>query len=380
MRIHSSMRIFLLLNQINGLSMFADLEYELALYFERKHCILVGSGTTALYCAFQTLNQKHNHKNPAILFPNITCETAVNAAIFAGFIPRFCDVQSKDYVMCADSVKQELDSGNIIGIVPTHIFGHLADVPAIENIISESMLVIEDAAQGYGGVLRQRQAGGMGQVSIISFGDGKLLDCGGGGALLCDDTEFATQCRETAAMLSDDTRNSTLHRQQVMKEMMTARKQFRDDRAGLIRCQRNILQKHRNGYLTSCRSKWADSIQKSLPELDTIIKSRENLMKQLDEILKNRESVTLPSRKGTPALWRYSFLIDRDTRKYKIKALKKEGLVVSKLFKPCTDKFSENVQILPVSESISESIVNLQIPRSYKKNDEILSAVKKVFS
>ncbi|MGI9305915.1 MAG: DegT/DnrJ/EryC1/StrS family aminotransferase, partial [Gammaproteobacteria bacterium] len=249
----------------------------------------------------------------------------------------------------------------------------------IKDMVGDSVFVLEDAAQGYGGILKRQRAGGMGHASVVSFGDGKLLDCGGGGALLCDDTDFADRCREIVTTLSDDASEAALNREQVMKQMMATRKKFRSDRAELIRNQREILQKYRNGYLTSCRPAWVNSIQQALLQLDAIIQSRKNLMEQLDEVLGNLESVRLPSREGSPALWRYSFLLDQFSRNEKIKELKEEGLMVSRLFSPCAKKFSEKIYSLPVSEGISESIVNLQIPRSHSENDEFVSIVKKVF-
>lgn len=71
-------------------------------------------------------------------------------------------------------------------VVVAHWFGHLADAPAAGALLPDAVL-IEDAAQGVGGILRGRPLGSFGSVSVLSFGRGKGTTGGGGGALLAHD-------------------------------------------------------------------------------------------------------------------------------------------------------------------------------------------------
>jgi dTDP-4-amino-4,6-dideoxygalactose transaminase len=71
-------------------------------------------------------------------------------------------------------------------VVVAHWFGHLADVSAAGAVHPDALL-IEDAAQGVGGSLRGRPLGSFGSVSVLSFGRGKGMPGGGGGALLAHD-------------------------------------------------------------------------------------------------------------------------------------------------------------------------------------------------
>ena len=77
---------------------------------------------------------------------------AVNAAIFAGMKPLFCDVNLNDFTMNVRSLKKILDKyKNVEMIVPTHIFGNSCDLDKIIKIIRKrEIFVLEDAAQSLG--------------------------------------------------------------------------------------------------------------------------------------------------------------------------------------------------------------------------------------
>jgi UDP-2-acetamido-2-deoxy-ribo-hexuluronate aminotransferase len=78
-------------------------------------------------------------------------------------------------------------------IIPVDLFG----LPAAYNPIMEiaeinDMYVLEDAAQGLGGVYHDRPAGGLGHIGTTSFFPAKPLGCyGDGGAVFTDSNEYA---------------------------------------------------------------------------------------------------------------------------------------------------------------------------------------------
>jgi UDP-2-acetamido-2-deoxy-ribo-hexuluronate aminotransferase len=75
------------------------------------------------------------------------------------------------------------------------LFGLPADYDTINAIARRHVLfVIEDAAQGFGGVYKGRNAGGLADVSTTSFFPAKPLGCyGDGGAIFTDDDELANK-------------------------------------------------------------------------------------------------------------------------------------------------------------------------------------------
>nr|WP_124402451.1 DegT/DnrJ/EryC1/StrS family aminotransferase [Pseudomonas synxantha] len=77
-------------------------------------------------------------------------------------------------------------------IMPVHLYGQLADMPAI-NVIAkrENLLVLEDSAQAHGAQVSGKSAGNWGDASGFSFYPGKNLGAlGDAGAITSSDTEL----------------------------------------------------------------------------------------------------------------------------------------------------------------------------------------------
>jgi dTDP-4-amino-4,6-dideoxygalactose transaminase len=70
-------------------------------------------------------------------------------------------------------------------VVAVHLFGWLVDVPAIVALAAPfGARVIEDAAQHAGATWGGVRGGALADWSVLSFGRGKGINAGGGGALL----------------------------------------------------------------------------------------------------------------------------------------------------------------------------------------------------
>ncbi len=82
-------------------------------------------------------------------------------------------------------------------ILPVHLYGRLADMPAILEIARRhGLLVLEDAAQAHGASLGGRRAGSWGDAAGFSFYPGKNLGAlGDAGAVTSDDPELIETVR-----------------------------------------------------------------------------------------------------------------------------------------------------------------------------------------
>ena len=170
------------------------LENKISKLLNRKYCLLTGSGSTSMYLIFLTCKKKG-----IVVFPSITCMQAVNAAIFAGMKPLFCDVNLNDFTMSVSSLKKILDKykKKVEMIVPTHIFGNSCELDKIIEIARKrKIFVLEDAAQSLGSKINSKKTGSIGNASIVSFGHTKILDCGGGGGILTNDTKLYNRVRK----------------------------------------------------------------------------------------------------------------------------------------------------------------------------------------
>ena len=152
----------------------------LAARYGASRVVLTDSGTSALVLALRALVGDGG----TVALPGYCCIDLTAAARFAGVRVRLYDVDPQTLGADLDSLARALERG-ADGVVVAHLYGFPVDVPAVTSLAARyGVPVIEDAAQGAGGTLGGRVLGSFGDVSILSFGRGKGMTAGRGGALL----------------------------------------------------------------------------------------------------------------------------------------------------------------------------------------------------
>ena len=114
------------------------------------------------------------------------------------------DIDSETYTMSPERLEHAIRaaesarSGRPAAVVPVHLYGQLADMPAILEIgTRHDMVVVEDSAQAHGASLDGRRAGAWGRAATFSFYATKnLAGFGDGGMVLTDDGSVADRARE----------------------------------------------------------------------------------------------------------------------------------------------------------------------------------------
>lgn len=156
------------------------LEGELRAAFGARELALVDSGTSAVAMAMRATTRAGG----VVALPAYACVDIGAAAIHAQLRVRLYDVDPDTLSADLDSVARVLDAGADT-IVVSHLYGYPADVPGISRLAAANgARVIEDAAQGAWGSLLGKRLGSFGPFSVLSFGRGKGMTGGGGGALL----------------------------------------------------------------------------------------------------------------------------------------------------------------------------------------------------
>ncbi|HJK98092.1 MAG TPA: DegT/DnrJ/EryC1/StrS family aminotransferase [Polyangiaceae bacterium LLY-WYZ-14_1] len=178
-----------------------DFERAYAGFVGVDHCIGVGNGTDALEIAMRALGIGPGDE--AILPANSFIATAL-AVARAGATPVLVDV---------DPVHQLIDPAQVAAaltprtkaLVPVHLFGQCAPMgPLVALARDRGLHLLEDAAQSQGARQDGQPAGGFGVASGTSFYPGKNLGAyGDAGAILTDDPEVATRCRNLRNYGSD---------------------------------------------------------------------------------------------------------------------------------------------------------------------------------
>ncbi len=173
-----------------------ELEERLAAYTGMKYCITCGNGTDALSMVLMAWDIK---EGDAVFVPDFTFFATGEVASFEGATPVFVDVNEDTFNMAPvkleEAIKAVIAEGKLTPkmVIPVDLFGLPAPYPDIERIAKKyGLKVLEDGAQGFGGMLGDKRACSFGDAAATSFFPAKPLGCyGDGGAIFTNDERTA---------------------------------------------------------------------------------------------------------------------------------------------------------------------------------------------
>lgn len=171
------------------------LEEKLAERAGRKHALACSSGTDALLIPLTAMGIRRGH---AVFCPSFTFVATAEVATMLGATPVFVDIDPDTFNMdpthLEASIKYVNQKTDLIPkiIMPVDLFGLPSDYDKINEIAKKYDLeILEDAAQGFGGVYKDKPAGSFGIAAGTSFYPAKPLGAyGDGGAAFTDSDEM----------------------------------------------------------------------------------------------------------------------------------------------------------------------------------------------
>jgi dTDP-4-amino-4,6-dideoxygalactose transaminase len=174
-------------------------EAELAAFCGARHVVTCASGTDALVLALRAMGVG---PGDAVLCPSFTFCATAEVAVLVGATPVFVDVDATTFNIDAKGIAGAVATAKKAGlnpkaIIPVDLFGLPADHSAIAAAAkAENLLILDDAAQGFGGVYDNHRLGTFGDTTATSFFPAKPLGCyGDGGAVMTDDDGLAEALR-----------------------------------------------------------------------------------------------------------------------------------------------------------------------------------------
>ena len=175
-----------------------EFEDAFAAYCGKKACVGVGNGLDALTLMLKaSIILGRIAEGDEVIVPANTFVATVLAVRAAGLVPVLVE---PDPVTCNLNVQhlQEACSEKTRAIIAVHLYGRLADMPAIcEFAKAKGLLVFEDAAQAHGAALDENNLSPLvsrlsSNAAAYSFYPTKNLGAmGDGGAVVTDDVELA---------------------------------------------------------------------------------------------------------------------------------------------------------------------------------------------
>ncbi len=168
-------------------------EKEFAELMGVKHCISCSSGASAIQIALGAAGIGEGDEVITTPFTFIATTSSVSLT-GAKFV--FADIDPHTYNIDPKDIERKITK-KTKAILPVHLYGYPADMPAIMNLAREHGLkVIEDCAQAHLATVEDVKVGGIGDAGAFSFYPSKNLGaCGDAGAITTNDDEIADRCR-----------------------------------------------------------------------------------------------------------------------------------------------------------------------------------------
>ena len=199
-------------------------ETEFADYLNLQTAVACQSGTAGLHLALILSGVEKGHE---VIVPTLTFIAAVNPVKYLNAYPVFMDC---DDSLCMNMAKlkefcktectlidnkliNNSSGRHIKAVVVVHVFGNMADMPAVMDIAKEyNLKVIEDATEALGtyyleGRYKGKFAGTIADIGVYSFNGNKIITTGGGGMMVSNDASIMKRAKYLSTQAKDDAAN-----------------------------------------------------------------------------------------------------------------------------------------------------------------------------
>lgn len=188
-----------LLGLVHSEAVVERLQDDFRQHFGVKHVWFVSSGKAALSLILSALHGLSGRNK--VVLPGYTCFSVPSAVVRARLSVALCDVDPVSLDFDFGKLSTVADSSALC-VLATHLLGIGVDVPRVVELCrQQGIFVVEDVAQAFGGEREGVPFGVLGDVSFLSFGRGKNITCGSGGAILTNDERIGEALAREYALL-----------------------------------------------------------------------------------------------------------------------------------------------------------------------------------
>jgi dTDP-4-amino-4,6-dideoxygalactose transaminase len=156
--------------------------------YKESELFLTHSATGALEMIATLLNIEPEDE---IIMPSFTFVSTASAFVNKGAVPVFIDINPSTLNIDETLIKQAI-TPKTKAIIAMHYGGNSCNLKEIKAICKHNNLIlIEDAAMGFGGVFEGQPLGSFGDLSVISFDITKHIQAIQGGLLLVNNKKLS---------------------------------------------------------------------------------------------------------------------------------------------------------------------------------------------
>lgn len=186
-------------NRVSSGKYVRELEKRFAAIIGTKEAVAVSSGGDADALALAVLYDFGAERADEVIVPALSFVATGNAVLQAGFKPVFVDIQ-RDTLNIEPEKLERAITEKTKAVMPVHLMGKPADMDAINEIAKRhNLFVIEDAAEAYGAVYKDRSIGTLADMAAFSLYVAHIITTAEGGIITTDREDFAEILRSLRA-------------------------------------------------------------------------------------------------------------------------------------------------------------------------------------
>jgi len=203
-------------------------EEDFAKLLGAKHAVACSSGASAIQIALMAAGAGRGDEVITTPFTFVATTTSITLT-GADFV--FADINPATYNLCPQDIERKITK-RTKAILPVHLYGYPADMPAILKIAAKyNLKVIEDCAQSHLAACAGVFTGNLGDAGAFSFYPSKNLGaCGDAGAIITNNKNIADACesirhsgRAAGKMYEYDREGSTLRMDEIQAALLSVK-------------------------------------------------------------------------------------------------------------------------------------------------------------
>jgi dTDP-4-amino-4,6-dideoxygalactose transaminase len=177
-----------------------ELDKRFAEHLGVRNAVCVTNGTMGLIIALESLGLTGE-----IIVPTFTFPATVQAPVWAGLKPVFCDVDPETHTITPETVAPVI-TDRTAAIMGVHLWGRACDVEGLQSLADQHGLkLIFDAAHAIDCTYQGQKIGGFGQAEAFSFHATKILNGTEGGCITTNDDDLADAMRTIRTVHESET-------------------------------------------------------------------------------------------------------------------------------------------------------------------------------
>lgn len=160
-----------------------------------QHAVAVANGTVALEVALDALGIGAGDE---VIVPAFTFVSPAAAVRRSGAEVVLADIDPANWTIDPYEVRSLL-THRTAAVMAVDVVGHPCDYDRLFEVLPDSVVLIEDAAEAHGSKYKGKYTGSFGVAATFSFFGNKTIACGEGGMILTNLPGLASTMRRTAA-------------------------------------------------------------------------------------------------------------------------------------------------------------------------------------